>query len=73
MSKFVITFDGFDPAEEGHREALCALGNGYLVTRGAAPEATADGSPLPRHVRRGRLQPPGHRGRRAGASRTRAS
>ena len=42
MSQFVIAFDGFDPAEEGHREALCALGNGYLVTRGAAPEASAD-------------------------------
>ncbi len=47
MSEFVITFDGFDPAEEGHREALCALGNGYFVTRGAAPEATADGCHYP--------------------------
>ncbi|NEQ28015.1 MAG: glycoside hydrolase family 65 protein, partial [Microcoleus sp. SIO2G3] len=35
-------FDGYDPEEEGRREALCALGNGYFVTRAAAPEATAD-------------------------------
>ena len=29
-----LRFEGFDPDDEGHREALCALGNG---TRGAAP------------------------------------
>ena len=33
---------GFDPEDEGRREAMCALGNGYFVTRGAAPEANAD-------------------------------
>ncbi len=33
---------GFDPEDEGRRETLCALGNGYFVTRGAAPEARAD-------------------------------
>lgn len=33
---------GFDPEDEGRREALCALGNGYFVTRGAAPEARSD-------------------------------
>ncbi len=33
---------GFDPEDEGRREALSALGNGYFVTRGAAPEAEAD-------------------------------
>jgi alpha,alpha-trehalase len=33
---------GFDPKDEGRREALCAIGNGYFVTRGAAPEAEAD-------------------------------
>ena len=27
---------------KGLREALCALGNGYFVTRGALPEAKAD-------------------------------
>jgi trehalose/maltose hydrolase-like predicted phosphorylase len=37
-----LTYRGFDPEEEGLREALCALGNGYFVTRAAAPEAAAD-------------------------------
>ncbi|MFN6565707.1 glycoside hydrolase family 65 protein [Dendronalium sp. ChiSLP03b] len=37
-----IVFEGYDPEKEGRREALCALGNGYFVTRAAAPEATAD-------------------------------
>lgn len=37
-----LVFDGYDPDDEGHREALCALGNGYFVTRAAAIEATAD-------------------------------
>jgi alpha,alpha-trehalase len=32
----------FRPGEERLREALCTLGNGYLATRGAAPEALAD-------------------------------
>jgi len=39
---WVLRFDGFDPAAEGHREALCTLGNGYWGTRGAAPEARTD-------------------------------
>ncbi|MEH2069066.1 MAG: glycosyl hydrolase family 65 protein [Nostoc sp.] len=37
-----IVFEGYNPEEEGRREAICALGNGYFVTRAAAPEATAD-------------------------------
>ena len=41
MSAWVLEYEGFDPASEGLREALCALGNGFLVTRGAAPEAQA--------------------------------
>jgi trehalose/maltose hydrolase-like predicted phosphorylase len=36
------TYDGFDPLQEGHREALCTVGNGYFATRGALPEAVAD-------------------------------
>jgi alpha,alpha-trehalase len=39
---WVLRYDGFDPAREGLREALCALGNGVFVTRGAATEASAD-------------------------------
>ncbi|GJF34491.1 family 65 glycosyl hydrolase [Kitasatospora sp. NE20-6] len=42
-----LTYEGFDPAAEGVREVLCAVGNGYLVTRGAAPESTADGIHYP--------------------------
>jgi trehalose/maltose hydrolase-like predicted phosphorylase len=39
---WVLGYDGFDPATEGRREALCTLGNGYWGTRGAAAEADAD-------------------------------
>jgi trehalose/maltose hydrolase-like predicted phosphorylase len=39
---WLLRYDGFDPAGEGVREALCTLGNGYWGTRGAAPEADAD-------------------------------
>ncbi len=42
MSAFLIEFEGFDPDEEGHREALCTLGNGYFATRGALSESVAD-------------------------------
>src|SRR4051794_35027895 len=39
---WTLVYDSFDPARQGLREALCALGNGYFVTRGALPEAEAD-------------------------------
>jgi HAD superfamily hydrolase (TIGR01509 family) len=35
-------YEGYDPARERLREALCTLGNGYFATRGAAPETDAD-------------------------------
>jgi trehalose/maltose hydrolase-like predicted phosphorylase len=41
VSAWTLAYDGFDPPAERHREALCALGNGYFATRGAAPEAAA--------------------------------
>ncbi len=41
-NSWTLIYEGFDPKDEGRREVLCALGNGYFVTRGAAPEATAD-------------------------------
>ena len=44
---WIVTFQGFDPAHEGHREALTTLANGYLGTRGAAPETRADGTHYP--------------------------
>jgi len=37
-----MRYDGFDPNRRGVRETLCALGNGFFVTRGAYPEARAD-------------------------------
>ncbi|GAA3166867.1 glycosyl hydrolase family 65 protein [Planomonospora alba] len=43
MNPWLLTYDGFDPAQEGLREALTTLGNGYFATRGAACEARADG------------------------------
>jgi trehalose/maltose hydrolase-like predicted phosphorylase/beta-phosphoglucomutase-like phosphatase (HAD superfamily) len=41
-SAWTFVYEGFDPAREGLRESLCALGNGYIVTRGALPESRAD-------------------------------
>ena len=34
-----LVYEGYDPAHEGHREALTTLGNGYLAVRGSAPES----------------------------------
>ena len=56
---WLLVYEGFDPAHEGHREALTTLGNGYLATRGAAPEHRARGNALSRQLPGGRLQPPG--------------
>jgi trehalose/maltose hydrolase-like predicted phosphorylase len=46
-SSWSLVFHGFDPVKEGIREALCALGNGYFATRGAATWAVADGVHYP--------------------------
>jgi beta-phosphoglucomutase family hydrolase len=40
--RWLFAYDGFEPAVEGRRETLLALGNGYFITRGAAAEAQAD-------------------------------
>lgn len=48
-----LVYTGFDPAAEGLREALCTLGNGHYCTRGAAPEAQADGVHYPGTYRAG--------------------
>ena len=34
--EFALVYDGFDPDEEGLRETLTSMGNGYLCLRGAA-------------------------------------
>ena len=45
--RWILTWKGYDPGKEGVREALCALGNGQFVTRGAAEEVSADGTHYP--------------------------
>ena len=47
MTAWLLRYDGYDPAAEPLREALCTLGNGRFATRGAAAEATADGVHYP--------------------------
>ncbi|KAB1149731.1 glycoside hydrolase family 65 protein [Streptomyces luteolifulvus] len=42
MTAWTWEYEGYDPADERLRESLCTLGNGYLATRGALPECTAD-------------------------------
>ena len=42
MNRWTLIFKGFNPKEEGLREALCTLGNGYFATRGSTQESAAD-------------------------------
>ena len=46
-SSWSLTFNGFDSTQEGIREALCSLGNGYVTMRGAAAGSVADGIHYP--------------------------
>jgi len=39
---WVMSYEDFNPEQEGLREALCTLDNGFVATRGAAPESNAD-------------------------------
>jgi trehalose/maltose hydrolase-like predicted phosphorylase len=47
VSGWSLVYEGWDPAGEGLREALCTLGNGFFATRGAGEEAEADGTRYP--------------------------
>lgn len=47
MNDWALIYDRYVPAEEGRRETLCALGNGYFVTRAAAIESHDDGIHYP--------------------------
>lgn len=47
MSVWTLVYDGFVPEQEGLRETLCTLGNGYFCTRGAGFDAEADGTRYP--------------------------
>ncbi|MEX2480737.1 MAG: glycoside hydrolase family 65 protein, partial [Gammaproteobacteria bacterium] len=42
-----LVYEGYHPEQEGLREALCTLGNGYFASRGAAPDSSADGVHYP--------------------------
>ncbi|MEV0730726.1 glycosyl hydrolase family 65 protein [Polymorphospora sp. NPDC050346] len=44
---WTLTYVDGDPDGEGTREALLTVGNGYLASRGAAPESSADGVHYP--------------------------
>ncbi len=47
MTAWTLRYKDVAPQQEGLREALCTLGNGYFATRGAAPESRADGTHYP--------------------------
>ena len=47
MQNWKLKYDGLRKEQEGLREALCTLGNGYFATRGAAEESKADGTHYP--------------------------
>ncbi|HDP99708.1 MAG TPA: glycoside hydrolase family 65 protein [bacterium] len=47
MNEWKVIYDQFIPEHQPLREALCALGNGYFVTRGAAEESNAGGCHYP--------------------------
>ena len=64
-SAWSLLFENSDLAQEGIREALCALGNGYFATRGAATGAVVDDVALSGNVSRRRLQSVAHRHRRS--------
>jgi trehalose/maltose hydrolase-like predicted phosphorylase len=47
MREWELAYTAWDPGEQPLREALCALGNGHLVTRGAFEEVRAGGAHSP--------------------------
>ncbi|PWU03242.1 MAG: beta-phosphoglucomutase family hydrolase [Candidatus Melainabacteria bacterium] len=44
---WILKYEDYAAQEERRRETLCGLGNGYFVTRAAAPESKADGTHFP--------------------------
>lgn len=47
METWSLTFTDWDPKEQGLRESLLTLGNGYFATRGAFEESSMDGVNYP--------------------------
>ncbi|PZM97265.1 MAG: family 65 glycosyl hydrolase, partial [Actinobacteria bacterium] len=46
-AEWVLSYQDGDPSGERARETMLTVGNGYLATRGAAPEAVADAHHYP--------------------------
>jgi alpha,alpha-trehalase len=42
MDNWHFVWDGYDPQQQGRREALCTLGNGLFATRAATPDSSVD-------------------------------
>jgi len=53
LATWSLVYESFDREHEGQREALCALGNGHFVTRGAVPWASAGAPHYPGTYRAG--------------------
>lgn len=47
MTNWTLTYDYYDPEEEGLRESMTSLGNGYFASRGVAHWSEADGIHYP--------------------------
>lgn len=47
MEAWTLTYDAYDPENEKHIEALCAIGNGYMGSRAACEENHASPSHYP--------------------------
>src|SRR5947209_19146584 len=47
VAEFSLTYEGFDPDQEGLREVLTSTGNGRFCSRGAAEWEDADGVHYP--------------------------
>ncbi|MGZ4916446.1 MAG: hypothetical protein ACXV45_07290, partial [Halobacteriota archaeon] len=45
--RWTLAYEEYRPEAEGLREALCAVGNGYFVTRAASAQNVADGVHYP--------------------------
>ena len=45
--RWELVYEGYDPTYERLREALCTVGNGYIATRGCAPEAATSEAHYP--------------------------
>ncbi len=45
--RWTLAYEEYRPDAEGLREALCAVGNGYFVTRAASAQSVADGVHYP--------------------------